>query len=235
MDSLGCETVVNGFWMIICSCMRSLRDPLLQAELNRDRKSSMWIFATEIMVRARFYSFSIKGKEVKQWIVFLFVILWLQQMSLVHQVTLPAIQVSVSELLFFNSLKKSTQTDNSQSRESRACLAYLLFVQLITLDSFPAVFRWDETWCDDAHSPHTEETACSLTVQQQTINIVLFPPVPALYLFFSATWSTSINYSIGSLFIQYQLFLFGKDWIYDWIYNLVCLAAKMNRTCSKDW
>lgn len=58
-----------------------------------------------------------------------------------HQVTLPAIQVSVSELLFFNSLKKSTQTDNSQSRESRACLAYLLFVQLITLDSFPAVFR----------------------------------------------------------------------------------------------
>lgn len=153
----------------------------------------------------------------------------------VHQVTLPAIQVSVSELLFFNSLKKSTQTDNSQSRESRACLAYLLFVQLITLDSFPAVFRWDETWCDDAHSPHAEETVCSLTVQQQTINIVLFPPVPALYLFFSATWSTSINYSIGSLFIQYQLFLFGKDWIYDWIYNLVCLAAKMNRTCSKDW
>uniref|UniRef100_A0A671V6A8 Glomulin, FKBP associated protein b n=1 Tax=Sparus aurata TaxID=8175 RepID=A0A671V6A8_SPAAU len=76
-------------------CMRSLRDPLLQAELNRDRKSSLWIFATEIMVRARFYSFSIKGKE----------------------------------------------TDNSQSRESRACLAYLLFVQLITLDSFPAVFR----------------------------------------------------------------------------------------------
>lgn len=235
MDSLGCETVVNVFWMIICSCMRSLRDPLLQAELNRDRKSSLWIFATEIMVRARFYSFSIKGKEVKQWIVFLFVILWLQQMSLVHQVTLPAIQVSVSELLFFNSLKKSTQTDNSQSRESRACLAYLLFVQLITLDSFPAVFRWDETWCDDAHSPHTEETVYSLTVQQQTINIVLFPPVPALYLFFSATWSTSINYSIGSLFIQYQLFLFGKDWIYNWIYNLVCLAAKMNRTCSKDW
>ncbi|XP_073332813.1 glomulin-like [Pagrus major] len=86
-------------------CMRSLRDPLLEAELNRDRKSSLWLFATEIMV------------------------------------TLPAIQVSVSELLFFSSLKKSTQTDNSQSKEARACLAYLLFVQLITLDSFPAVFR----------------------------------------------------------------------------------------------
>uniref|UniRef100_A0A8C4DHE8 Glomulin, FKBP associated protein b n=1 Tax=Dicentrarchus labrax TaxID=13489 RepID=A0A8C4DHE8_DICLA len=83
-------------------CMRSLRDPLLEAELNRDRRSSLWLFATEIMV------------------------------------TLPAIQESLSELLFFNSLKK--QTDNSQSKESRACLAYLLFVQLITIDSFPAVF-----------------------------------------------------------------------------------------------
>ncbi|KAM9357998.1 glomulin-like [Symphorus nematophorus] len=85
-------------------CMRSLRDPLLEAELNRDRKSSLWLFATQIMV------------------------------------TLPAIQESLSELLFFNSLKKSTQTDISQSKESRACLAYLLFVQLITIDSFPAVF-----------------------------------------------------------------------------------------------
>ncbi|XP_076582818.1 glomulin-like isoform X2 [Chaetodon auriga] len=85
-------------------CMRSLRDPLLEAELNRNRKSSLWLFATEIMV------------------------------------TLPAIQESLSELLFFSSLKKSTQTDNSHSKESRACLAYLLFVQLITMDSFPAVF-----------------------------------------------------------------------------------------------
>ncbi|TDH08281.1 hypothetical protein EPR50_G00096200 [Perca flavescens] len=85
-------------------CMRSLREPLLEADLNRDRKSSLWLFATEIMV------------------------------------TLPAIQESLSELLFFSTLKKSTQTDNSQSKESRACLAYLLFVQLITIDSFPAVF-----------------------------------------------------------------------------------------------
>uniref|UniRef100_A0A4W6D083 Glomulin, FKBP associated protein b n=1 Tax=Lates calcarifer TaxID=8187 RepID=A0A4W6D083_LATCA len=85
-------------------CMRSLREPLLEAELNRNRKSSLWLFATEIMV------------------------------------ILPAIQESLSELLFFNSLKKSTLMDNSQSKESRACLAYLLFVQLITMDSFPAVF-----------------------------------------------------------------------------------------------
>ncbi|KAK1896852.1 Glomulin [Dissostichus eleginoides] len=85
-------------------CMRSLREPLLEAELNRDRKSSLWLFATEIMV------------------------------------TLPAIQESLSELLFFSPLKKSPQMDSSESKESRACLAYLLFVQLITIDSFPAVF-----------------------------------------------------------------------------------------------
>nr|XP_046248349.1 glomulin-like isoform X2 [Scatophagus argus] len=85
-------------------CMRSLRDPLLDVELSRDRRSSLWFFARETVV------------------------------------TLSAIQVSLSELLFFNPLKKSTQTDNSQSTESRACLAYLLFVQLITIDSFPVVF-----------------------------------------------------------------------------------------------
>ncbi|XP_029285000.1 glomulin-like [Cottoperca gobio] len=85
-------------------CMRSLREPLLEAELNRDRQSSLWHFATEIMV------------------------------------TLPAIQESLSEILFFSPLKKSSQMDSSESKESRACLAYLLFVQLITIDSFPAVF-----------------------------------------------------------------------------------------------
>ncbi|XP_068564116.1 glomulin-like [Cebidichthys violaceus] len=81
-------------------CMRSLREPLLEAELTRDRKSSLWLFATEILV------------------------------------TLPAIQESPSELLFFSPLKRSS----SQSTESRACLAYLLFVQLIGIHSFPAVF-----------------------------------------------------------------------------------------------
>ncbi|XP_042339975.1 glomulin-like [Plectropomus leopardus] len=85
-------------------CMRSLREPLLEAELNRNRKSALWLFATEIMI------------------------------------TLPAIHESLSELLFFSPLKKSTHTDDSQSVESKACLAYLLFVQLINIDSFPAVF-----------------------------------------------------------------------------------------------
>ncbi|XP_068446025.1 glomulin-like [Clinocottus analis] len=85
-------------------CMRSFREPLLEAELNRDRKSSLWLFATEIML------------------------------------TLPAIQESPSELLFFGPPTKSALADGSESKESRACVAYLLFVQLIGIDSFPAVF-----------------------------------------------------------------------------------------------
>ncbi|KAM7388732.1 hypothetical protein PAMP_024886 [Pampus punctatissimus] len=34
-------------------CMRSLREPLLEAELTRHRKSSLWLFATEIMALYR--------------------------------------------------------------------------------------------------------------------------------------------------------------------------------------
>lgn len=62
-------------------------------------------------------------------------------MLLLLQVTLAEIQESLPGLLFSTSVKRSTQTDDSQTRESRACLAYLLFVQLITVESFPAVFR----------------------------------------------------------------------------------------------
>ncbi|XP_072246389.1 glomulin-like [Leuresthes tenuis] len=85
-------------------CMRSLRDPLLEAQLSQDRQSALWLFAVEIMAILR------------------------------------AIRESLSGLLFFSSLRRTTLMDNSVSKESRACLAYLLFVQLITMDSFPAVF-----------------------------------------------------------------------------------------------
>uniref|UniRef100_A0A3Q0SI03 Glomulin, FKBP associated protein b n=1 Tax=Amphilophus citrinellus TaxID=61819 RepID=A0A3Q0SI03_AMPCI len=91
----------------LLKCMRSLREPLLEAELNPDRKSPLWLFAVEIML----------------------------------QVTLPAIREPLSGLLFFSSLRKNTPMDSSQFKEARACLAYLLFVQLITIDSFPAVFH----------------------------------------------------------------------------------------------
>lgn len=61
------KTAVKGLALILCSCMRSLREPLLEAELSRDRKSSLWIFATEIMVRISYSLFS--GKAFKQRIM----------------------------------------------------------------------------------------------------------------------------------------------------------------------
>ncbi|KAM4739261.1 glomulin-like isoform 3-T3 [Anableps anableps] len=88
----------------ILNCMRSLKEPLLEAGLNPDRKSTLWLFAEEIMV------------------------------------ILPAIKESLSGLLFFSCLRKFTTMDTSLSMESIACLAYLLFVQLIAMDTFPAVF-----------------------------------------------------------------------------------------------
>lgn len=118
--------------------MRSLRDPLLDAELNQSRKSSLWHFATEIMVwtillpslaaHSSCYTISIRLYNFN---------------AVAHQLTLHAIHKSLSELLFFDSLRKRTKSDNAQSKESTACLAYLLFVQLITIDRFPTVFRWD--------------------------------------------------------------------------------------------
>lgn len=175
------KSVVKGLMVILCSCMRSLRDPLLEAQLGRDRKSSLWLFAAEITVRASFLSSS--GKSIRT--------IWLDHSHIrpVHQATLLAVKESFSELLLFTSRKRSNHTDSSQSKESRACLAYLLFVQLITMESFPAVFRWDgkaTIWsdCDDDYW-------CYLW---QTIYSVLFTAVPVLYLFFSATQNTSINY-----------------------------------------
>ncbi|XP_017289211.1 glomulin isoform X2 [Kryptolebias marmoratus] len=85
-------------------CMRSLREPLLEAELNQDRKSALWLFAADIID------------------------------------ILLAIKESLSGLLFSTFLRKGILMDGNLSKESTACLAYLLFVQLIGIDSFPAVF-----------------------------------------------------------------------------------------------
>uniref|UniRef100_A0A3B4AF57 Uncharacterized protein n=1 Tax=Periophthalmus magnuspinnatus TaxID=409849 RepID=A0A3B4AF57_9GOBI len=84
-------------------CMRSLREPLLEAHLCRNSTSPLWMFANDIMM------------------------------------TLCEVQGPLPDILFFNSLRKHI-SDNDQSVESRACVAYLLFVQQITTDSFPAVF-----------------------------------------------------------------------------------------------
>ncbi|XP_055021044.1 glomulin-like [Boleophthalmus pectinirostris] len=84
-------------------CMRSLREPLLEAQLQRNNTSPLWLFANDIMM------------------------------------ILCEVQGPLPDILFFNSLRKHV-SDNDQSVDSRACVAYLLFVQQITTDSFPAVF-----------------------------------------------------------------------------------------------
>ncbi|KAM3875792.1 glomulin, FKBP associated protein b [Diretmus argenteus] len=86
-------------------CMRSLRDPLLQAELVPGRKSPLWLFATEIVMTLH-----------------------------------TSIQEPLAELLLYSPLRRSMLMDGDQWDESRASLAYLLFVQLITMERFPAVF-----------------------------------------------------------------------------------------------
>ncbi|XP_029939349.1 glomulin-like [Salarias fasciatus] len=64
--------------------------------------------------------------------------LWLFAVEIM--VTLPAIREPCSGLLFFSRVRTDSLLDHSQSRQARASLAYLLFVQLITIESFPAVF-----------------------------------------------------------------------------------------------
>ncbi|KAM8887834.1 glomulin-like isoform 1-T1 [Synchiropus picturatus] len=83
-------------------CMRSLREPLLEAELARDRNSSLRLFATQLMI------------------------------------TIQATGESTSDIVFYRN--RSNQMPVSQSQESRASLSYLLFVQLITYDSFPSIY-----------------------------------------------------------------------------------------------
>ncbi|XP_062853311.1 glomulin, FKBP associated protein b [Trichomycterus rosablanca] len=58
---------------------------------------------------------------------------------------LPAIHEPLPELLFYYPLRTQkdeavVRIDDGDSPESRACLAYLLFVQLIAIEVFPAVF-----------------------------------------------------------------------------------------------
>ncbi|KAL7891207.1 hypothetical protein AOLI_G00006830 [Acnodon oligacanthus] len=94
-------------------CMQSLREPLLEAQLDREadtsQNSPLWNFATEIMA------------------------------------ILSAIQEPLPKLLFYYPLRGKEdmgvrKQDNSHTTESRACLAYLLFVQLIAMEVK------DESW-----------------------------------------------------------------------------------------
>ncbi|KAM9831303.1 glomulin, FKBP associated protein b [Neosynchiropus ocellatus] len=83
-------------------CMRSLREPLLEADMSGDRNSPLRLFATELLI------------------------------------TMQATGESTADILFYRN--RSILMPISQSQESRACLSYLLFVQLITYESFPSIY-----------------------------------------------------------------------------------------------
>ncbi|XP_062308524.1 glomulin-like [Osmerus eperlanus] len=87
-------------------CMESLREPLLQAQLDQatTERSPMWVYARDTLV------------------------------------TLMAVQESLPDLLFYGSLRKNLAADDTREVQARACLAYLIFVQFISIESFPAVF-----------------------------------------------------------------------------------------------
>ncbi|XP_016398495.1 glomulin-like [Sinocyclocheilus rhinocerous] len=140
------------------SCMKSLREPLLQVQLDREANmteiSPLWNFATEIMA------------------------------------ILAVIQQSLPKILFYPLRGKEdtiSEKDGFHLNESRACMAYLLFVQLIAIEVLPAVFspvfvlqcnmeyinlllsRKDESWILkglDLHVKSLERvTDCSLPVE----------------------------------------------------------------------
>ncbi|XP_067230637.1 glomulin, FKBP associated protein b [Chanodichthys erythropterus] len=97
---------------LLTFCMNSLREPLLQVQLDREANtteiSPLRNFATEIMA------------------------------------ILALIQESLPKILFYQPLRGKEDTilekDACHPNESRACMAYLLFVQLIAIEVFPAVF-----------------------------------------------------------------------------------------------
>ncbi|KAJ0065381.1 hypothetical protein NL108_009518, partial [Boleophthalmus pectinirostris] len=107
-------------------CMRSLREPLLEAQLQRNNTSPLWLFANDIMVQNPSRLTVLSDVFRSNCNSFL-------------QMILCEVQGPLPDILFFNSLRKHV-SDNDQSVDSRACVAYLLFVQQITTDSFPAVF-----------------------------------------------------------------------------------------------
>ncbi|XP_065120758.2 glomulin, FKBP associated protein b [Paramisgurnus dabryanus] len=98
---------------ILFSCMANLREPLLQAQLDREvntvENSTLWKFATEIMA------------------------------------ILAMIQEPLPKLLFYRPFTEkedgiTLERSGCQQKESKACIAYLLFVQLIAVEVFPAVY-----------------------------------------------------------------------------------------------
>ncbi|XP_076871199.1 glomulin, FKBP associated protein b isoform X2 [Brachyhypopomus gauderio] len=94
-------------------CMESLREPLLEVQFDRKAETSQ---------NSALWSFATEIMAI-----------------------LPAIQEPLCQLLFYHRLRRKddmrvVKDNGSRQTESRACLAYLLLVQLIAMEVFPAVF-----------------------------------------------------------------------------------------------
>ncbi|XP_050968793.1 glomulin, FKBP associated protein b [Labeo rohita] len=178
-------------------CMKSLREPLLQVQLDREANitemSPLWNFATEIMA------------------------------------ILAVIQEPLPKILFYHPLKGKEDTfsekDTCLVNESRACMAYLLFVHLIAIDVFPAVFspvfvlqrnmeyinlllrRKDESWILkglDLHVKSLERvTDCSLPVE--LLDLKPFHEVPKNLI--TIMTDCPIQHLRGKSLVVFQLFI----------------------------
>ncbi|XP_056315039.1 glomulin, FKBP associated protein b [Danio aesculapii] len=178
-------------------CMNSLREPLLQAQLDREENTTeilpLWNFAAEIMA------------------------------------ILVVIQGSLPKILFYHPVRG--QEDGMLEKqvchpdESKACIAYLLFVQLIAIDVFPAVFspvfvlqcnmeyinlllsRKDESWILkglDLHVKSLERlTACSLPVE--LLDLKPFHEVPQSLI--KIMIECPIQHLRGRSLVVFQLFI----------------------------
>lgn len=187
----------------MCSCMRSLREPLLEAELNRDRKSSLWLFATEIMVRV-FLSFLSMGKQSNGWCFNMILFITTGKFTLHHYRShylhsKSLCQSSCSSALWRKAPRQTTVSPRSQE------LVWLIYCLSSSSPSTAFPQYSGEILKMIMHIHHNSvHLYCHKTNNFYITLHLPFPAVAVLYLFFSATWNTSINYSLGMLSIQYE-------------------------------
>uniref|UniRef100_A0A671QW73 Glomulin-like n=1 Tax=Sinocyclocheilus anshuiensis TaxID=1608454 RepID=A0A671QW73_9TELE len=178
-------------------CMASLREPLLHVQL--DREANM----TEI---SPLWNFATEIMAI-----------------------LAVIQESLPKILFYHPLRGKEDTilekDACHLNESRACMAYLLFVQLIAIEVFPTVFcpvfvlqcnmeyinlllsRKDESWILkglDLHVKSLERvTDCSLPVE--LLDLKPFHEVPKNLI--TIMIDCPIQHLRGKSLVVFQLFI----------------------------
>ncbi|KAI4892011.1 hypothetical protein NFI96_034223 [Prochilodus magdalenae] len=138
-------------------CMQSLREPLLEAQFDRATEQNSPLWNFATEIMA----------------------------------TLSAIQEPLPKLLFYQPLREkedmgAVKRSNSHPTESRACLAYLLFVHLIAMEVFPAVFRQDlhvkslERVLDNSLPVQLLELRAFYSVPQILVKIMIDCPIQHL-------------------------------------------------------